>query len=71
MVSLSTFTSRFSLKSPHYAPTVPADMIKAEGVGRAIIRERADGKFEVALTTYVFHKGNRRDHFIIAGAVKP
>lgn len=67
----ATFTSRFSLKTPHYAPTTPDTMVAAEGVGKAIIRERSDGKFDVALTTYLFHKGNRRDYYMLAGTLKP
>jgi hypothetical protein len=70
-VGQATFTSRFSLKTPHYAPTTPDTMVAAEGVGKAIIRERSDGKFDVALTTYLFHKGNRRDYYMLAGTLKP
>lgn len=67
----ATFTSRFSLKTPHYAPTAPDTMVAAEEIGKAIIRERADGNFEVALTTYLFHKGNRRDYYMLSGTLKP
>lgn len=67
----ATFTSRFSLKTPHYAPTTPDTMVSAEGVGKAIIRERGDGKFDVVLTTYLFHKGNRRDYYMLSGTLKP
>jgi hypothetical protein len=65
------YESRFKLATPHYAPTTATEMIEAEGVGKARVSLTRDNKYMVTLTTYLFHKGNRRDYFMIAGTLKP
>jgi hypothetical protein len=65
------YDSRFKLATPHYAPTTATEMIEAEGVGKARVSLTTDNKYMVTLTTYLFHKGNRRDYFMIAGTLKP
>jgi DNA-binding transcriptional regulator GbsR (MarR family) len=59
------------LATPHYAPTTATEMIEAEGVGKARVSLTRDNKYMVTLTTYLFHKGNRRDYFMIAGTLRP
>jgi hypothetical protein len=65
------YESRFRLATPHYAPTTATEMIEAEGVGKARVSLTRDNKYMVTLTTYLFHKGNRRDYFMIAGTLRP
>ncbi len=65
------YDSRFNLKTPHYAPTTATEMIEAEGVGKARVSLTSDNRYMVTLTTYLFHKGNRRDYMMLAGTIKP
>jgi len=64
------FDSRFNLKTPHYAPTTPDTMIAAQGVGKAFITFDSQNRYVVVLTTYLFHKGNRRDYYLLAGTLR-
>lgn len=65
------YETRFKLATPHYAPSTATEMIEAEGVGKARVSLTRDNKYMVTLTTYLFHKGNRRDYFMIAGTLRP
>lgn len=65
------YESRFKLATPHYAPTTATEMIEAQGVGKARVSLTRDNKYMVTMTTYLFHKGNRRDYYMLAGTLKP
>lgn len=65
------YESRFKLATPHYSPTTATEMIEAQGVGKARVSLTRDNKYMVTMTTYVFHRGNRRDYFMLAGTLKP
>lgn len=65
------YESRFKLATPHYSPTTATEMIEAQGVGKARVSLTRDNKYMVTMTTYVFHRGNRRDYYMLAGTLKP
>ena len=64
------FDTRFNLKTPHYTPTTAETMIQALGVGKALITLDDQNRYVVVLTTYLFHKGNRRDYYLLTGTLR-